>query len=309
MAKKPALGRGLSALLENASKSVKEGANAAVETAVVDLPEVMPAAEVGNVAGPISVLRISQIEANPFQPRQEFDPTALRELSQSIKELGLIQPITVRKVSAQKYQIISGERRFRASQMAGLEEVPVYVRTANDQNMLELALVENIQRENLNAIEVAISYKRLMHECSLTTEKLAERVGKDRTTVTNYVRLLKLPPEIQIGIIEKRISMGHARALINCEPEAKQLKIYKLILEKDLSVRKVEELAKEDDTPKLFKTEKVVLPLEFQKMQADLRLKFGKKAKLARNEHGIGKLEIPFATDDDLVRIIDMLEL
>jgi len=311
MAKKPALGRGLSALLENASKSVKDGANGstAVETAVADLPEVMPAAEVGNVAGPISVLRISQIEANPFQPRQEFDPTALRELSQSIKELGLIQPITVRKVSAQKYQIISGERRFRASQMAGLEEVPVYVRTANDQNMLELALVENIQRENLNAIEVAISYKRLMHECSLTTEKLAERVGKDRTTVTNYVRLLKLPPEIQIGIIEKRISMGHARALINCEPEAKQLKIYKLILEKDLSVRKVEELAKEDDAPKLFKTEKVVLPLEFQKMQADLRLKFGKKAKLSRNEHGIGKLEIPFATDDDLVRIVDMLEL
>jgi ParB family chromosome partitioning protein len=309
MAKKPALGRGLSALLENASKSVKDGATAVVETSVADLPEVMPSAEVGNVAGPISVLRISQIEANPFQPRQEFDPTALRELSQSIKELGLIQPITVRKVSAQKYQIISGERRFRASQMAGLEEVPVYVRTANDQNMLELALVENIQRENLNAIEVAISYKRLMQECSLSTEKLAERVGKDRTTVTNYVRLLKLPPEIQIGIIEKRISMGHARALINCEPEGKQLKIYKLILEKDLSVRKVEELAKEDDTPKLFKTEKVVLPLEFQKMQADLRLKFGKKAKLARNEHGIGKLEIPFATDDDLVRIVDMLDL
>ena len=309
MAKKPALGRGLSALLENASKSVKDGATTVVETSVADLPEVMPSAEVGNVAGPISVLRISQIEANPFQPRQEFDPTALRELSQSIKELGLIQPITVRKVSAQKYQIISGERRFRASQMAGLEEVPVYVRTANDQNMLELALVENIQRENLNAIEVAISYKRLMQECSLSTEKLAERVGKDRTTVTNYVRLLKLPPEIQIGIIEKRISMGHARALINCEPEGKQLKIYKLILEKDLSVRKVEELAKEDDTPKLFKTEKIVLPLEFQKMQADLRLKFGKKAKLARNEHGIGKLEIPFATDDDLVRIVDMLDL
>lgn len=311
MAKKPALGRGLSALLENASRTVRDGhvASASDETVVADLPEVMPAAEVGNVAGPISVLRIAQIEANPFQPRQEFDPKALGELSQSIKELGLIQPITVRKVSAQKFQIISGERRFRASQMAGLEEVPVYVRTANDQNMLELALVENIQRENLNAIEVAISYKRLMHECSLSTEKLAERVGKDRTTVTNYVRLLKLPPEIQIGIIEKRISMGHARALINCEPEAKQLKIYKLILEKDLSVRKVEELAKEDDAPKLFKTEKIVLPLEFQKMQADLRLRFGKKAKLARNEHGIGKLEIPFATDDDLVRIIDMLEL
>jgi ParB family chromosome partitioning protein len=310
MAKKPALGRGLSALLENASKSVKEGApaKAAVETAVADLPEIMPAAEVGNVAGPISVLRISQIEANPFQPRQEFDPTALRELSQSIKELGLIQPITVRKVSAQKYQIISGERRFRASQMAGLEEVPVYVRTANDQNMLELALVENIQRENLNAIEVAISFKRLMEECNMNTEALAERVGKDRTTVTNYVRLLKLPPEIQMGIIEKRISMGHARALINI-PESKQLKIYQTIIEKDLSVRKVEELAKEDDVPQLFRPAKVILPLEFQKMQAELRLKYGKRAKLTRSDAGVGKLEIPFNNDDDLQRVIDLLGL
>lgn len=311
MAKKPALGRGLSALLDNAA-ATKEAPQAAVKNAkpeVAELRDTKSTVEIGNVAGPISMLRIAQIEANPFQPRQEFDAVAMKELAQSIKELGLIQPITVRKVSAQKYQIISGERRFRASQIAGLDEVPVYVRTANDQEMLELALVENIQRENLNAIEVAISYKRLMHECNLTTEKLAERVGKDRTTVTNYVRLLKLPPEIQIGIIERKISMGHARALINTEPEAKQLKIYKLILEKDLSVRKVEELAKEDDAPKLFKTEKTVMPLEFQKMQADLRLKFGKKAKLNRNEHGIGKLEIPFATDDDLIRIVDMLEL
>jgi len=311
MAKKPALGRGLSALLENASQGAKDQNTVSkqTDTAVAEMPETRAVPEIGNVAGPISVLKISQIEANPFQPRQEFDKTAMRELAQSIKELGLIQPITVRKVSAQKYQIISGERRFRASQMAALEEVPVYVRTANDQEMLELALVENIQRENLNAIEVAISYKRLMQECNLSTEKLAERVGKDRTTVTNYVRLLKLPPEIQIGIIEKKISMGHARALINTEPEAKQLKIYKLILEKDLSVRKVEELAKEDDAPKLFRTEKTVLPLEFQKMQADLRLRFGKKAKLQRNENGIGKLEIPFVTDDDLLRIVDLLEL
>lgn len=307
MAKKPALGRGLSALLESAGPGKAEAAE--TKTAVAEVVEKSPESEIGNVAGPISMLRISQIEANPFQPRQEFDVVALRELAQSIKELGLIQPITVRKVSAQKYQIISGERRFRASQLAGLDEVPVYVRTANDQSMLEMALVENIQRENLNAIEVAISYKRLMQECNMTAEKLADRVGKDRTTVTNYVRLLKLPPEIQIGIIEKKISMGHARALINTEPEAKQLKIYKLILEKDLSVRKVEELAKEDDAPKLFRTEKTVLPLEFQKMQADLKLKFGKKAKLNRNEHGIGKLEIPFATDDDLIRIVDMLEL
>jgi ParB family chromosome partitioning protein len=312
MAKKQALGRGLSALLENAPIAVKEnnsnnnqGNNAT--PSVVE--RVQRDTTIGNVAGPISLMKIAQIEANPFQPRQEFDRDAMEELAQSIRELGLIQPITVRKLSAQKYQIISGERRFRAAQMAGLDEVPVYVRTANDQSMLEMALVENIQRENLNSIEVAISYKRLMEECDLTTEKLAERVGKDRTTVTNYVRLLKLPPEIQIGIIEKKISMGHARALINAEPESRQLKIYKQILEKDLSVRRVEEMVKEDDTPKLFKTEKEILPIEFQKMQADLRLKFGKKAKLQRNEHGLGKIEIPFATDDDLQRLVDMLDL
>ncbi len=305
MAKKQALGRGLSALLENAHTTPK---NTETNTVAVEVAE-KESTEIGNVAGPISVLSISHIEANPFQPRQDFNPDALIELAQSIRELGLIQPITVRKISAQKYQIISGERRFRAAQMAELDEVPVYIRTANDQAMLEMALVENIQRENLNSLEVAISYKRLMEECNLTTEKLAERVGKDRTTVTNYVRLLKLPPEIQVGIIEKRISMGHARALINAEPEAKQLKIYKLILEKDLSVRKVEELVKEDDNPRLFKSQKIILPIEFQKMQADLRLKFGKKAKLQRSEHGIGKIELPFATDDDLQRIVDMLEL
>lgn len=304
MAKKQALGRGLSALLENAPLP-KDRENNSTSTV---LDRVQQNETIGHVAGPVSMLKISQIEANPFQPRQEFEKEPMEELAQSIRELGLIQPITVRKLSAQKYQIISGERRFRAAQMASLDVVPVYVREANDQSMLEMALVENIQRENLNSIEVAISYKRLMEECDLTTEKLAERVGKDRTTVTNYVRLLKLPPEIQIGIIEKKISMGHARALINAEPESRQLKLYKQILEKDLSVRRVEELVKEDDSPKLFKTEKEILPIEFQKMQADLRLKFGKKAKLQRNEHGLGKIEIPFATDDDLQRIVDMLD-
>jgi ParB family chromosome partitioning protein len=310
MAKKQALGRGLSALLEGArEKSTVVASVAEVTTEVETVSSDEAKQEVGNVAGPISILRIAQIEANPFQPRQEFDPTALAELAQSIRELGLIQPITVRKISAQKYQIISGERRFRAAQMAGLDEVPVYMRSADDQAMLEMALVENIQRENLNAIEVAISYKRLMEECSLTTEKLAERVGKDRTTVTNYVRLLKLPPEIQIGIIEKKISMGHARALINSEPESRQLRIYKQILEKDLSVRRVEEMVKEDEEPKLFRPAKLILPLEFQKFQADLKLKFGKKTKLNRNDQGLGKIEIHFADDDDLQRILDLLEL
>jgi ParB family chromosome partitioning protein len=307
MAKKQALGRGLSALLENAGNLVKDKNEVGASSASV---HVEPAVEstIGHIAGDISLISVSLIEANPFQPRQEFTPDALIELAQSIKELGLIQPITVRRISAKKYQIISGERRFRASQMAGLEEVPVYVRAADDQGMLEMALVENIQRENLNAIEVAISFKRLMEECSMNTEALAERVGKDRTTVTNYVRLLKLPPEIQMGIIEKRISMGHARALINI-PESKQLKIYQTIIEKDLSVRKVEELAKEDDAPQLFRPAKVILPLEFQKMQAELRLKYGKRAKLTRSDAGVGKLEIPFNNDDDLQRVIDLLGL
>lgn len=309
MAKKQALGRGLSALLENAGNLVKEKGNETVETnSGLDRAEEVSESPIGHVAGNISLVPISFIEANPFQPRTEFTPDALIELAQSIKELGLIQPITVRKISAKKYQIISGERRFRASQMAELTEVPVYIRDTNDQGMLEMALVENIQRENLNAIEVAISFKRLMDECNLNTESLADRVGKDRTTVTNYVRLLKLPPEIQLGIIEKKISMGHARALINI-PEGKQIKIFREIVEKELSVRKVEELAKVDDTPQLIRPAKVILPVEFQKMQAELRLKFGKKAKLARNDHGMGKLEIPFGTDDDLQRIIDLLGL
>ncbi|MDZ4823332.1 MAG: ParB/RepB/Spo0J family partition protein [Flavobacteriales bacterium] len=299
MAKKQALGRGLSALLENATAPTMER----------PLSITAISGQIGHVAGPISMLHINQMEANPFQPRQEFEKQAMKELAQSIEKLGLIQPITVRKISATKFQIISGERRFRAAQMAGIEDVPVYVREANDQAMLEMALVENIQRENLNAIEIAITYKRLMEECDLTTEDLAVRVGKDRSTVTNFVRLLKLPPEIQIGIIEKQISAGHARALINAEPEAKQMKIYKQIIEKDLSVRRVEELVKEDDHPKLFKNERTIMSLEFQKMQADLRLKFGNKSKLVRNENGLGKIEIPFATDDDLQRIADMMEL
>jgi len=302
MSKKQALGRGLSALLEHSPASSK---SELVSQAAPPTSE----KEVGHVAGPISLLSISQIEANPYQPRKDFNNDALIELATSIGELGLIQPITVRKVSSQKYQIISGERRFRASQMANLTEVPVYIRETDDQGMLEMALVENIQRENLNALEIAISYKRLMEECSLTTDKLADRVGKDRTTVTNYVRLLRLPPEIQLGIIEKRISMGHARALINAETESKQLKIFKLILEKDLSVRKVEELVKEDDAPKLFASKANLMPLEIQKMQADLKLRFGKKAKVTRNDGGIGKVEIPFTNDDDLERIIAMLGL
>ncbi len=296
MAKRKALGRGLSALLESSEQA----------------PQQRPQKKevIGNVAGAIMMLRIGQIVANPFQPRVKFNETALKELAQSIKELGIIQPITVRKTAVDKYQLISGERRFRASQIAGLEEIPAYVRTADDESMLEMALVENIQRENLDPIEIAISYKRLMEECSLTQEELSLKVGKNRSTVTNYMRLLKLPGEVQLGLIEKQITMGHARALINAGNEALQIKIFKQIIKDDLSVRKVEELVRSASgkTPKKISKESV-LSFEHQKLQADIRLKFGKTSSMKRNSEGKGKIEISFDSDDDLQNIIELLDL
>eukprot|EP01034_Spumella_vulgaris_P002313 gene2313-3005_t len=236
-AKKKGLGRGLSALLTGS------------DTEDLLTPEAAEKRPAGVAAIPVDL-----IETNPFQPRTEFDETALAELSESIQALGIIQPITVRKTDNGRYQLISGERRFRASKLAGLEEIPAYIRTTNDQGMLEMAIVENIQRENLNAIEVAISFKRLADECSLTQEQLSERVAKKRSTITNYLRLLKLPAEIQAGIRENLISMGHARALINLPSEAQQLKIFNQIIEKDLSVRAVEDLVRDGDSPKAPKT-------------------------------------------------------
>lgn len=217
MSKKQALGRGLSALLEHSPASSKS------ELVSQTAPPTNEK-EVGHVAGPITLLNISQIEANPYQPRKDFNNDALIELATSIGELGLIQPITVRKVSSQKYQIISGERRFRASQMANLTEVPVYLREADDQGMLEMALVENIQRENLNALEIAISYKRLMEECSLTTDKLADRVGKDRTTVTNYVRLLRLHQKFNWALLKSALAWVMRVHLLTQNPRANKLK-------------------------------------------------------------------------------------
>src|ERR1700739_789657 len=225
---KSALGRGLGALLENAKTDIttkQNGSNA-------------PG------AGSVSNIKISNIEVNPFQPRTNFDEDALNELAESIRQHGIIQPITVRKMGYDNYQLISGERRFRASQLAGLTEVPAYIRIANDQAVLEMALVENIQREDLDAIEVAISYKRLIDECNLTQEQLADKVAKQRSTITNYLRLLKLPAEIQRGIRDKGISMGHARALINIENEDLQLALFAKILEENLSVRDIELLAR-----------------------------------------------------------------
>jgi ParB family chromosome partitioning protein len=226
--KKQALGRGLSALLENAKTDITTrniGENAPVVNSV-------------------SVIKISHIETNPFQPRTNFEETALQELSDSIKQHGIIQPLTVRKLGYDKYQLISGERRFRASQMAGLTEVPAYIRVADDQAMLEMALVENIQREDLDPIEVSLSYKRLIDECNLTQEQLSEKVGKQRSTVTNFLRLLKLPAPIQKSLRDREISMGHAKALINIDHEDRQLAIFALALEQELSVRQIEELAR-----------------------------------------------------------------
>lgn len=298
MAKRQALGRGLSALLENAANAPE--------------PRPVEKGSIGNVAGSIAMLRISQIEANPYQPRTKFNAEALDELAASIAELGIIQPITVRKVGASRYQLISGERRFRASQIAELEEIPAYVRNANDQEMLEMALVENIQRENLDAIEVAISYQRLIEECSLTQEALSERVGKKRATISNYLRLLKLPADIQVAIIEKKLTMGHARALINVSDAALQTRIFKQVVNDGLSVRQTEALVRESEqsSKNAKKTSKgTTLPFELQKVRADLRLKLDRNVELRTKDDGSGKVEIRFEDVDDLQDLIEKLNL
>ncbi len=277
MAKRQALGRGLSALLDNASSAPE--------------PRPLEKGSIGNVAGSIAMLNIAQIEANPFQPRTKFDETALNELAHSISELGIIQPLTVRKIAANKYQLISGERRFRASQIAELDEIPAYIRTANDQEMLEMALVENIQRENLDAIEIAISYQRLIEECNLTQEKLSDRVGKNRATVSNYLRLLRLPADIQIAIIEKQLTMGHARALITVEDPAVQMRIFKQVLREDLSVRKTEALVRTEKPAALKQSSaKTALSFEHQKLRADLRLTLGRNVELKKKRTDLAKL-------------------
>ncbi|WP_316804915.1 ParB/RepB/Spo0J family partition protein [Pedobacter nototheniae] len=296
--RKTGLGRGLSALLDDSESShpPKQSVNPVSETEQV---------------GTISHVNLTEVETNPYQPRTEFDQVALNELADSIKVQGLIQPITVRKLSANKYQLISGERRFRASKLAGLTQIPAYIRSANDQQMLEMALIENIQRENLNAIEVALSFQRMIDEVGLKQEQLGERVGKNRTTVTNYLRLLKLPPAIQASIRDQKISMGHARALINVDGVDKQLFIHQEILEKGLSVRKVEELVrnlhhvplKESEKPK----EKVV-SFQYKKLQDDLASKFATRVKLKVGQNGKGAIEIPFMSDDDLNRILELLD-
>jgi ParB family chromosome partitioning protein len=255
-------------------------------------------------------VKISQVQVNPFQPRTDFDPEALHELAESIKLQGLIQPITVRQSDQNFYQLISGERRLRASKLAGLTEIPAYVRTANDQQMLEMALIENIQRENLNAIEVALSFQRMIDECNLKQEQLGERVSKNRSTVTNYLRLLKLPPAIQVSIRDKEISMGHARALVSVEDVDKQLYLFQEIINHGLSVRKVEELVSQ--LHNIGKEKKPTKPIrisfQYRKIEDDLASKFSTNVKLKLNEQGKGSIEIGFMSDDDLNRILEMLD-
>jgi len=290
MSKKPALGRGLSALLENAktditTKQVGEGAP---------------------IVNSVSVIKISSIEANPFQPRTNFEENALQELSASIKQHGIIQPLTVRKLGYDRYQLISGERRFRASQLAGLKEVPAYIRVADDQAMLEMALVENIQREDLDPIEVSLSYKRLIDECSLTQEQLSEKVGKQRSTVTNFLRLLKLPAPIQKALRDREITMGHAKSLINIENEDRQLAIFALTLEQELSVRQIEEIARGEKiklTPKVSRVEKP-LTTEDKVISKQLDKIFNKSYQFKRNSKGGGKLTLNFSNDNELQHII-----
>lgn len=288
MAKKSVLGRGLGALIDDV-----DDVQTRVET------------DFSNE------IEISKIEANPYQPRTKFDEEALNELAQSIKELGIVQPITVRKNNNNSYQLIAGERRFRAAKIAGLTKIPAYIRLAEDDKMLELALVENIQREDLDSIEIAISYQRLIDECKLTQESLSDRVGKKRSTISNYLRLLKLPAEIQKGIREKRVLMGHARALVNIDDPKTQLEIFQLTVANDFSVRKVEELVRsvnngipEKPTP----TKAPSLPKEYESLKDHLSKHFNSKVDLKRANNGKGKIIIPFKSDDDLERILGVLD-
>lgn len=274
-----------------------------------------PSVEKVEGASSINEVSLSEIEANPDQPRREFDEEALNDLAESIKQIGVIQPITLRKLADKKYQIIAGERRFRASQLAGMTSIPAYVREATDEQMAEMALVENIQREDLNAIEIALSYQNLMSLCNYTQEQLSERVGKNRSTIANYVRLLSLPAEIQLGLKEKKIDMGHARGLLQAKDSVDQLKIYEEILKNGLSVRKVEEMARglENGEPIAEVSEKkpkpaAVVSEEYDLMKQRLSSLFGTKVDLSANAKGKGKITISFKNDDELANIMSVLD-
>ena len=287
--RKSALGRGLNALLEDASFLAEE-----------------------RRISPTQEIAIEKIQVNPFQPRKDFDATTLQELCDSIKLHGIIQPLTVRQLTASTYQLIAGERRLKAAKMAGFSHIPAYIRTADDQQMLEIALVENIQRENLNPIEIALSYQRLLTECQIKQETLGARVGKNRVTVNNYLRLLKLPPEIQIALRDQKIGMGHARALINVEAVDAQLCIFQEIIEENLSVRNVELLVRNiarDKSPKVLPKEKGTNALKRTMHDASNQLtdRLGTRVKVHLQAEERGKIEIAFINAADLSRILKML--
>ncbi len=288
MASRNALGKGLGALIEDYDSHEKQEV------------EIMPMNEIN----------INDIDVNPYQPRKNFNQETLEELSQSIKKLGVIQPITVRKTDDNKYQLIAGERRLRASSLAGIETIPAYIRTVDDPSLLELSLVENIQREDLDAIEVALSYQRLIDECNLTQENMSERVGKKRSTVTNYLRLLKLPPDIQFGIRQQLISMGHARALINIENPKDQIKTYQRIIKEGLSVRRTEEIIRDigKENKPVEKKETPRIPEEYNDLKDHLTRRFNAGVDLKINHKGAGKIIISFNSNDDLERIMEILD-
>jgi ParB family chromosome partitioning protein len=295
--KKDALGKGIRSLLQNIDADLKNTAGS-LKTEVVEQST--------------ASLRIplDQIEVNPKQPRHDFDEVALSELAASLKLHDIIQPLTVSKLPNGKYRLIAGERRFRASKIAGLKDVPVYVRQANDVQLLELSLLENLQRENLNAIEIALSYKRLMDELDYTQEQVAERMGKDRSTVTNYIRLLKLPPDIQVAVRNGSISMGHARALINVDVVDKQLFIFAEIKKRNLSVRQTEDLVRQLYTPHAVKVAvKPALLPAFKKIEDNLASSFNTRVKLAHNKKGYGSILFEYYSLEELNALLDKLKI
>ena len=284
--KKPALGRGLSALLQDPDNDIKSADDKNAD----------------QVVGNVIELAIDQIEVNPFQPRTQFNEESLKELAGSIQELGIIQPITVRKIGFNEFQLVSGERRFRAAKMIGLATVPAYVRIANDQESLEMALVENIQRQDLDPIEIGLSYQRLIDEISLTQEQLSQRVGKKRSTIANYMRLLKLDPIVQTGMRDGFLSMGHGRALINVENREDQLDLYQKVIKGDLSVRKTEALVKDLKKPPTEK-EVVHTPPYLEEGKADFGQFFGVDVNISFNKDGKGIIHIPFESQQEFSRM------
>ncbi|MFT3702005.1 MAG: ParB/RepB/Spo0J family partition protein [Agriterribacter sp.] len=297
--KKDALGKGIRSLLQSIDADLKTTAGDQLKSGVVDKAT--------------SILRvpITQIEPNPKQPRHDFDEKALQELATSIKLHDVIQPLTVVKLAgADKYRIIAGERRWRASKLAGLKDVPVYIRQANDQQLLELALLENLQRENLNSIEIALSYKRMMEELEYTQEQVAERMGKERSTVTNYIRLLKLPPDIQVAVRNNLLSMGHARAIINVDTVDQQLYIYNEIKNKGLSVRQTEDLVRNlYKTTAVKKSVKATLPAPFKKIEDNLASHYATRVKMSHSKKGHGTITIEYFSVQDLNTILEKMNI